>query len=64
MNLSFTEKHRNLVGYISNQNLDEFNKDRSLVSVSVCPREECQTKARQYVAGSTNETAVFYPYKR
>lgn len=47
-------------GLVSNQDLGAYDKSRPLVSVATCDRPECLAKAKKYVAGNSNETAVYY----
>lgn len=58
----FIEKHAR-AGIVTNQP-GAYDRDRPHASTIVCEREECQAKAIRWVAGTTNETAVYVPDKR
>lgn len=55
----FTEKHKR-TGIVTNQP-DGYDRDRPHAATVVCARPECQEKAIRWVAGQTNETAVYVP---
>jgi hypothetical protein len=56
----FSER-RGRTGLVTNQPPGRpIDWDRAHASTIVCDREECQAKAKQYVAAFTNETAVYY----
>jgi len=55
------EKHRR-TGVVTNQP-GGWDRDRPHASTIVCEREECQRSAKRWVAGETNETAVYVPDK-
>ena len=49
-------------GLVSNQDRHEpFDRDRPHSSVTVCDEAACIAKAQRYVAGNTNETAIYQP---
>lgn len=52
-------KAHNRKGIVSNQDLGNWDHSRPLASVSTCDQPECIRKAQKYVAGETNETAVY-----
>ena len=57
----FSEKHRR-TGIVTNQpNRGPIDMSRPHAATIVCGREECQRKAIQWVARTTNETAVYVP---
>lgn len=58
----FNEKHKR-AGIVTNQP-GTYDRDRPHASTVVCDLEECRAKAIRYVAGVTNETAVYVADKR
>jgi hypothetical protein len=63
MRREFNERH-GPVGYVTNKSqADGYRADRPHASTVVCDRPECQQAAIRWVAGETNETAVFRPFR-
>jgi hypothetical protein len=54
---TFIERHAR-IGIITNQT-DGFDPSRPHAATNVCGRDDCQRRAREWVAATTNETAVF-----
>jgi hypothetical protein len=55
----FSERHTR-TGIVTNQP-GAYDKSRPHASTVVCDRPECQARAIRWVAGMTNETAVYVP---
>jgi hypothetical protein len=52
--------HSRRAGIVTNQP-DGYDPNRAHASRTVCGRQECIDAAKSYVAGFTNEHAVFIP---
>lgn len=59
--MSWCKLAHNRAGLVSNQDRSVFDTKRTLVSVSVCAKDECIAKAVEYVAGQSNATATYQP---
>lgn len=55
---AWCKANHNRTGIVTNQP-DGYDSTRSHCSVTICDRPECLAKAIKYVAGNTNETAVY-----